>query len=287
MMKSACCASSTRDQTGCVMAMSRAGMKAATYATINGCLCTLLNASEGISFAVDSQNAEEEARENCLHAQGQKNESRDDLAHRRSGIECAEPNRSPRQYGDDSACDADRTHQHAQRESALQLDVLEHRGVSAVGWMKARAHREDFREHGEHDELITHQAEEAGEEKGVDVESKRPDRLRACLEGSSDHQTHSEQGQPGIQEEPAGAEQQHEAQVAPAVAPRAQVWRPRSAVRPERHPPLADPPSFERGRDHQLRRALHPRGPQPQALKRFLLESPTAPVTISRRRVVG
>src|SRR5260370_41468352 len=105
MMKSACCASSTRDQTGCVMAISKAGMKAATYAKINGGRRTLFNASEGISFAVDSQNAEEEARENCLHAQGQQNESRDDLAHRRSRIECTEPNRPPRQHGDDRARD--------------------------------------------------------------------------------------------------------------------------------------------------------------------------------------
>src|SRR5882762_1509037 len=188
MMKSACCASSTSDHTGCVTAIASAGMSAAMYARISWCRRTTFSGSGRISFAVDAQDAEEEARENRLHAKGEQNRGGDDLTHRQPRVEGSEPDSAPAQDGKNRAGRAEQEHQRPKHEPGLELYVTEHLGIGSVWRMEAFAHREHFREDCEHDELVADQAAEASVQQRVDVEADRPDRFGSNLNCGTKHQ---------------------------------------------------------------------------------------------------
>src|SRR3989442_5585660 len=274
MMKSVCCASSTRDQIGCVSAMSRAGISPSTYAMARGRRLARSRTLDRVSFGVDTENAEEEACKDRLHAKRQQDCRGNDLAHGQARVERAKSDRPPAEDGDDRADDPDQEHQNTQDKSRFELDVPKHRGVSRVGWMKSHAHRKHLREDRENDELIADQATEAREQKGVDVESERPDRLRSRFEQESGDQAGREQRNPRIEKKPTRAEEQHEPQVAPTVAPGAQVRRPRPAVRTQRHGYLVDPLALQRGLDHHLAGKLHAGRAKTEALRSVVPQCP-------------
>src|SRR6266851_1558109 len=218
-MKSACCASSTRDHTGWARAITSPGIRAALYARMSGCRAIAVDTSAGIGFAVDAQNAEEKAREYGLNAKGQQHDRRDDLTHCQPRIESPETKGLPCGDCNYGGGQADRKHQRAQRETCLQPDVAKHRRVGGVGRVKPLAHSEHLGEHSENNELVSDQAAKSGEQEGVNVEAKRPDLLRPGLEQRAHHKPQANQRETRIEEQPARAEQEHEAKVPPAIAP--------------------------------------------------------------------
>src|SRR6266542_4881914 len=172
MMKSVCCASSTRDQIGWVSAMSSAGSSARTYATARGRRRTSSMTLDRLSLAVDAENAEEKACKDCLDTERQQNGSRDDLAHREPRIQSAKSRRAPAEDSDDRAHHAKQEHEQADHHSRLQLDVAKHRCVRRVRRMKSHLHRKHFREHREDNQQITVEATEPREQKRVIVKSE-------------------------------------------------------------------------------------------------------------------
>src|SRR5438876_6704596 len=258
MMKSACCSSSTRDQIGCVNAISSAGISASKYAMARGCRLASSRTLDRLRFAVDAENAEEEACKYCLDAKHQQNRRRDDLAHGEAWVEGAKSDCPPAEHRDDRAHHPEQKHQHAQDEACFELDVAKHRGVIRVGWMKSHPHRKHLREDRENDQLVSDEAAEAGQQKRVDVESERTDPFRSRLQPQARDQADREQRNPRIEEQPPRAEQQHETQVSPTVAPGAKMRRPRAAVGTERDRDLCDLHALQRGLDHHLDGELHP-----------------------------
>src|SRR5438309_9491598 len=123
MMKSACCASSTRDQIGCVNAISTAGISASKYAMARGCRLARSRTLDRLSFAVDAEDAEEEACKYCLDAKRQQNRRRDDLAHGKARVEGAKSNCPPAEHRDDRTNDPELEHQHAKVEYGFELDL--------------------------------------------------------------------------------------------------------------------------------------------------------------------
>src|SRR5438876_10154203 len=234
MMKSACCSSSTRDQIGCVNAISSAGISASKYAMARGCRLASSRTLDRLRFAVDAEKAEEEACKYRLDAKRQQDRRRDDLAHGEARVEGAKPDCPPAEHRDDRAHDPEQEHQQAQDESCLELDVAKHRGVRRVGRMKSHPHRKHLREDRENDQLVSDEAAEAGQQKRVDVESERTDPFRSRLEPQAGDQTDREQRNPRIEKKPTRAEEQHETQVSPAVAPGPEVRRSRAAVGAQR-----------------------------------------------------
>ncbi len=73
-----------------------------------------------------------------------------------------------------------------------------------------------------------------------------------------------EKDKAGIKEQPARAQQQQETQVAPAVAPRAQMRRARPPRRCERGGHFVERETAKRRTDDHLARELHPRRAQPE-----------------------
>src|SRR6267142_1068652 len=181
-MKSKCCASSITDHTGCATAINSAGTTAARYANTNTCLRTATNALARIAFAVDAENAEEEACEYGLHSERQEHRGRDHLTHRRARIEDDKAERLPRQHGEDQAADAKHDHQQAEHEPRFEAHVAEHRRVGGIGRVKTLAHGEDLGEDREDDELVTDQTAKTGEQQSADIEAKRSDLDRPHLE---------------------------------------------------------------------------------------------------------
>src|SRR5712664_3758345 len=156
-MKSKCCASSITDQMGCVTAINSAGTKAAKYAKTSECRRTAATALARIAFAVDAENAEEEACKNGLNAECQEHRSRDHLAHRRAWIEGTKTEHLPREDGEDQPTDAQHHHQQAEHEPRFETHEAEHRRVGGVGRVESFAHGEDLGEDREDDELVADQ----------------------------------------------------------------------------------------------------------------------------------
>ena len=87
-----------------------------------------------------------------------------------------------------------------------------------------------------------------------------------------------------IEEQPARAVQQHEAQMPPGVAPAAQVRRTAPAIRRERRRHLGDTHLEQRGLDDHLAGKLHPGGVQVHPLDGGLAEAAQAAVEITHGR---
>jgi len=132
--------------------------------------------------------------------------------------------------------------------------------------MESLLHRENLREDREDDQLVADEAGEAREQQGVNVELHGAHLLRPGLEDRAHHEPEPEQRSAGVEEKPTRAEQEHEPQVPPAVAPRAQVRRPRAAVGAERHGDLSDLHPLQRRLDHHLTCEFHAVRAQAQAV---------------------
>src|SRR5207248_2398766 len=85
--------------------------------------------------------------------------------------------------------------------------------------------------------------------------------------------------------QPPGAEQQHESEMAPTVAPGPEVRRARAPVGAERHRDLGDPQPLQRRFDHHLARELHARRTKAQPLERVLAETAKAAMHVAHGRV--
>src|ERR1700737_2241672 len=96
--------------------------------------------------------------------------------------------------------------------------------------MESLADREHLREYREQHQLITEQRQEAGDQQRVDVEANAADAQRARDQQCGEDEASDEQRKARVEKQPTRAEQQHEAQVPPAIAPRAQMGWPRAAI---------------------------------------------------------
>ena len=155
----------------------------------------------------------------------------------------------------------------ADQQSALEAEPAAEPIEAIVGGQEAFRNRVDTREQRKRRGLNAHDRERGRVHQRVDLEGRRADVDRSAeAQDRGEGQPDRRHRDPGDEEQPARAEQQQEAQMAPAVAPRAQVRRAR--LRPSGAASSGPRRSFrlgERGLDHHLAGELHAGGAQPEA----------------------
>ena len=107
---------------------------------------------------------------------------------------------------------------------------------------------------------------ERSDEERIDVERDGTKPGRTRQQNSANQQADAQQGCAGIEKQPARGKQQQEAQMAPAIAERTQMRRPRAAVLAQGGWHFANIELGERGLDHHFGGELHPHGAQLEVL---------------------
>jgi len=105
-----------------------------------------------------------------------------------------------------------------------------------------------------------------GEDERVDVEGDGAEAKRTADEEGADDEPDEEEGETGLKEKPARREEQHETQVAPAIAPRAKVRRAAASVGAKRRRDFGDTQTEERGLDDHFGGELHAGGAEFEAI---------------------
>jgi hypothetical protein len=144
----------------------------------------------------------------------------------------------------------------------------------------AREHAEPFGQHRELQQLHTQHHRAGHVQHRVDpqvVRSVRP----GILQHGKAHKTRGEQERAGVQEQPAGAEQQQELQVTPAISPRAQMGRTITAVGPQLRRDLCDRQAGERRFRHHFAGELHSAAHQAQCRDRLPMKAANAAVEVA------
>src|SRR5271170_7725305 len=93
--------------------------------------------------------------------------------------------------------------------------------------------RENLREQSDRQNLHAEQGKENPEEHRVNVKTDPANPMRSRQQPNHERQSHGDERSAGDEKQPIGSEEQHEPQVAPAVAKTAQVWGPSALVGPK------------------------------------------------------
>ena len=126
-----------------------------------------------------------------------------------------------------------------------------------------------------------HQAERVGQR--VDIEAVRANHQRSGQQRGGEDKSHQKRGQSRVEEEPARAVEQQEAEMTPAVSPGAQMRRARAAVGRESGGHLGHAQPGQRAFDHHLGCKLHSRGAQIQPEDRVAAEGAQPAVEVAHR----
>ena len=198
-----------------------------------------------------AEHAEEEGAEQDLEAEPDQREAEQRRVLLVQGAEAAgrplaEDRPEDREPGDDH----ERSSDQAVLEPQLRPEPLDQR----VGLVEVE-HRVAASEDSELDDLRADQCRQAADDHGVDVEVDTAEVDRAGREREHHHQPECEQQQAGDHEEERRAVDEHEAQVAPAVAPGVQLRLAGARVVVDRH--LADRDLALGGLEDHLGGELH------------------------------
>ena len=156
--------------------------------------------------------------------------------------------------------EADKQESGAEDEADFEIDVVEDALELWVGRQEAFLGAEDAGADGEDGDVGSDEDEAEGVGKGVDVEGPAADGLGAGEKPERDDESDEKRDDAGVEEEPAWAEEEKEAEVTPAIAPGSEVGWAAAAVWREGGGDLGHAEAGEGGFDDHLAGELHAGG---------------------------
>jgi acetyl-CoA carboxylase carboxyltransferase component/pyruvate/2-oxoglutarate dehydrogenase complex dihydrolipoamide acyltransferase (E2) component len=232
---------------------------------------------------IQPEHAQEEARQHDLEPERNGERGRNHQAHRAARIEIAEGVLAPESERERRPGDSTDQQQCARGQTLLERDELEQALEARVWRVQAVRDGVDLGEGGEQHRLRPDRDRGRRVQQRVYVERHARNRARTRQQQCEQRGAGSDQRESRIEEEPARAEQQQEAQVPPAVAPAAQMRRAAAPVGRERRRHLGDREPEQRRLHHHLRGELHPDRAQIEALDRVAPEAAQTAVEVARR----
>ncbi len=234
-------------------------------------------------MAAQPHHGQQHRGEDHLQPDEQHRQRRDHDAHAHARIEGTEAHLLPLHDGVHGQPQAQRDEQCPRHEPGLQRHpVAQGREPGRLG-QDAQLHAIGHGAQRKAQHLHAHQRGASGVQHGVHVQADAADHQGPGREQGQEEHAQPRQGQARVQEEPARAEQQQEAQVAPAVAPAAQVRGPVTPVGRQRGGHLHDrQPAHGRLHDH-LAGELHAFATQAEPADGQAVETPQAAVEVAHR----
>lgn len=245
-------------------------------------LLALLGASR-VSAPAQHQDREEERPQHGLDPEDQAGQRRDDDAQALAGVQGAELLGAPLVEAVDRPADAGEREQPADEQAALERSAPEQPGEARVGGQQPLADGERLGEQREHDRLEPDHHGERGVEQRLHVEPEPADRPAPWDQPDPERGAEDAERDAGVEEQPARAVEQQEAQVPPPVAPGPQVGGAAAPVGAEGDRDLAGTQPVQRGLDDHLAGELHAGGPQVEPEDRVAVEPAQPAVEVADR----
>ena len=217
-----------------------------------------------------------------MQAEGNDSAAGDDGAGVCQRVEIAEAASGPVGERDADEGESGKNHCQAGEQAFFQSEKTERPGKNMVRREKAPRVGEDADEAGEEHHLISEEDDKSGEVEGVQIEVDSANDDGTGKQPGKKRTAHQEEKRAGVGQEPAGREEQHEAEVSPAIAPTAQMRRTGAAVLVQRDGNLLDTETAEGSFDDHLAREFHPGGAEIHFLEGVLRERAEAAVKIMR-----